>query len=55
MKNIWRALHVWKEWQDKRLRIQESEKIAILELSVAERFMKKIQESEGNAVINLDR
>jgi len=47
------ALNTWKEWQDKTLKAQEGEKIAILSLAVAERFMKKVQESEGKAVINL--
>jgi DNA repair protein SbcC/Rad50 len=47
------ALHIWKEWRDKLSRAQEQEKIAISDLSVAERFMRIVQESEGNAVINL--
>lgn len=46
-------LRVWQEWQDKASRTRKNEEIAISNLSVAERFMKKIQESEGIAVLNL--
>lgn len=46
-------LRIWKEWQNKLSSAQEKEKIAISSLSVAERFMRKVQESEGTAVMNL--
>lgn len=44
---------IWEEWQYRLSRVHGNEKVAMASLSVAERFMRKVQESEGTAVINL--